>query len=114
MLWNCRKPLVEHELEDVVISLDDEGTPPKIRAPMADRLDEADELALVRSRFEVPSRKGPTKERDGVPILMKDSSEAGAGRVAVDDECGVEVREMEHWRRTQRGFEGHKCRVGGL
>ena len=27
MLWNCRKPLVEHELEGVVISPDDESAP---------------------------------------------------------------------------------------
>jgi len=62
----------------------------------------------------VPSRKGPTEERDGTPVLMKDGSEAGAGRVAVHDERGVEVREMEHWRCTQRGLKGRKCRVGGL
>ena len=77
-------------------------------------MNETDELALVRSCFEVASRKGPTEERHGIPVLMKDGSEAGAGRVAVDDERGVEVREMEHGRRTQRCLEGHKCRIGGL
>ena len=81
---------------------------------MADRLDETDELALVRSRFEVPSRKGSTEECDGIPVLMKDGSEAKAERVTVDNERGVEVREMEHGRRTQSCLEGRKCRIGGL
>ena len=77
-------------------------------------MNETDELVLVRRRFEMPSHKGPTEERDGIPVLMKDGSEARAGRVAVDDERGVEVREMEHGRRTQRCLEGRKCHVGGL
>ena len=59
-------------------------------------MNETDELVLVRRRFEMPSHKGPTKERGGVPVLMKDGAEARAGRVAVDDERGIEVREMEH------------------
>ena len=59
-------------------------------------MNKTDELALVRSRFEVASRKCPTEERHGIPVLMKDGSEVGAGCVAVDDEHGVEVWEMEY------------------
>jgi hypothetical protein len=47
MLRKRREPLVQQVLEAVVVGFDDEPASPKVRPPVSDRQDEADELPFV-------------------------------------------------------------------
>jgi hypothetical protein len=48
MLRNCGEPLVEDELEAVMIPTHLEGMAPNVGSPIFDSFDEADEFTLVR------------------------------------------------------------------
>ena len=59
-------------------------------------LDQTDQLALICSNLQVANSEWPAEERQRALALMQNSPEAGAGRVAVDEELEVEVRKMQH------------------
>jgi hypothetical protein len=75
VLWNRHKALIEEVHEAAVVGLDDEATPPQVRAPVVDRLDQADELAFIRGKGSVSWRNGPAEEGDRVSLLDKNSAE---------------------------------------
>ena len=77
-LRNRRQPLIKHKLEGVVVGLYDEGAPPKIWSPMADCLNEPNNLVLVGRRLEMPCCEGVAEECNRPPILMKHYAEAEA------------------------------------
>jgi hypothetical protein len=47
MLWYGGKALVQQKLEAVMVSFDDEGTPPEIWLPMAHGLNQTNKLPLI-------------------------------------------------------------------
>jgi len=54
-------------------------------------------------------RERLAEERQRPSTLMWNSAEAGAGRVAVDDEIDVEVRELQHRCSREGMLEGVEC-----
>lgn len=91
-----------------------ETTPPKIRPPVLDSLDESDQFAFVRRQGAMSWSDGPAEECDGM-VLEQHRTEAVSGRVALDDERPGEVRKREHWRGREGGFESCErrlCRLG--
>jgi hypothetical protein len=58
--------------------------------PMADGLDQPNQLAFIGSKLEIARRKRSAEE--GKCALMKHSPEAGAGRIAINHERLGEVR----------------------
>ena len=61
MLRYRGEPLVEEVLEAEVVSLDDEVAPPQIGLSVPDRLDQADELALVGCERPMSGRDRPAE-----------------------------------------------------
>lgn len=64
---------------------------------MLDRLDEADQLALVGGQLGVVGRHGAAEEGDRAGALVKNRTDTCAGCIAVDDEPGGEVRQGQGW-----------------
>ena len=64
---------------------------------MLDRLDEADQLALVGGQLGVVGHHGAAEEGNRAGALVKNSTDACAGGIAVDDERGGEVRQLQGW-----------------
>ncbi|KAJ1270264.1 hypothetical protein BS78_06G040800 [Paspalum vaginatum] len=110
MPMSAHTVLVEEVLQAVVVGLDDEASPPEVRAPVPDRLDEADELALVGGERAVARCHKPTEESDRVALLDQDRAEAERGRVALDDEQLGEVRHGEDGGGRDGGLERCECR----
>jgi hypothetical protein len=108
MLWNCRESLVQEVLQAEVVCAHDEFA----RPPMANGLDQANQLALLGGEFGMMRRHDPTEESHGPVILMQDRAHARARCAAVDDEGAVEVRPLRYRCRGQRRLEGFKCRRG--
>jgi hypothetical protein len=84
VLWNGGETLVEEELQAVVVGADEEATPPQIWAPMANRLHESDELALVGRDLQMLWRDVGRKVRYAViarHAIWKRSSAGGSGGV---------------------------------
>ena len=79
---------------------------PEIRAPVTNSLDEPNELALVCRELGMLRGHGAAEERDRPSALVEDSAETRARSFAVDDECLVEVRQLEHRSRCQCVLEG--------
>jgi hypothetical protein len=69
MLGNHHEPLVEQVLEAVMIGLDDEPATLKVRPPVPNRLNKADELTLIGSKGVVAGRHGPAVERKRMALL---------------------------------------------
>jgi len=76
VLRNRCETLVEEEAKTPVIHAHHETAPPQVRAPMPNRLDEPDQLALVGSELGVTRRDGPAEERDRPSSLMKHGAKA--------------------------------------
>jgi hypothetical protein len=70
MLRDHGEPLVQQEFETVVISTHDEAAAPQIRAPMADGVDEPDQLPLIRGERAVAWRDLPAEECERVFLLQ--------------------------------------------
>jgi hypothetical protein len=77
MLRYRGEPLVEEVLEAEVISLDDEVSPPQIGPLVPDRLDQADELALVGGEHTMSRRDRPAEESHWVSFLDKYHAKPG-------------------------------------
>lgn len=92
MLGNRGESLVQHEFEGVVVRSDDEVPTPQIGMPMADGLDQPNQLAFIGSKLEIARRKRSAEEGKCAVALMKHSPEAGAGRIAINHERLGEVR----------------------
>ena len=69
MLWDRCKPLVQQEHQTVVISLHREAAAPEVRAPMADCVDETDELPFVGGEGAVTGSHQAAEVGDGVFVL---------------------------------------------
>jgi hypothetical protein len=76
MLRDRREALIEQELQVVVIGFDEEATPLEVRPPIANGLDQADELAFVGGEGAVSWRYRPAEERHRVALLDEDRAEA--------------------------------------
>jgi hypothetical protein len=92
VLRDGAQPLVQEELEGVVVCADSERLRPKIWTPVKNRLKQPNKLSLVCCKLGVARCDGPAVEHNGTAILVQDCAEAGAGGVTVDDESAVEVR----------------------
>lgn len=97
MLQNYGQALVEHEVEGIMICANDEVATPKVRPPMADRLDQADQLLFIRSEFQMTGHKRLAEEHEGTRALMEDHPKARPRCIAVHCEWLVEVWEMQDW-----------------
>jgi len=115
VLWYGAEVLMEEELGGVVVCAHHERAGPQIRPPVPHRLDEADEFALIRREFGVLWCHWSTIERDWFTVLMKHDAKARAGSIAVDDEGGVEVQQLQGWTGRERLLEGneHRFRLTG-
>jgi hypothetical protein len=78
MLRYSGQALIKQIFEVIVLSLDHECAAPEIRSPMANRMDEADELALVGRELCVACDDGPTEEGDRPCALVQDGAKARA------------------------------------
>jgi hypothetical protein len=96
-----------------MVSANRKVTPPLVRAPGTDGLDEADELPLVSLHLEMAGGKWIAEVSEGPGALMKDRTEPHTRRVTVDDEELGEIQHLEHRPCRQgvlKGVEGG-CRV---
>jgi hypothetical protein len=112
MLRDRREALIEHVLQAVVIGLDEEATPPKVRPPIEDGLDKADEFALIGGEGAVAWRYRPAEERHRVAFLDEDRAEAVRRSITFDDERLGEVRHGEDRSGGDgrlEGVEGRCC-----
>ncbi|KAJ1256975.1 hypothetical protein BS78_K256500 [Paspalum vaginatum] len=105
MLGNRGQALVQQVLQAVMVRLDAKAATPKVRPPVAHRLDQADELALVRRKCSVSRCHGPAEEGDRMALLDEDCAEPVRRSVALDDEGLAEVRHGQHGRRGDRVLE---------
>jgi hypothetical protein len=93
VLQNRGEALVEQVLETIVVRLDGETPPPKVWPPVANGLDQADELPLISCEGAVTWSHRPTEESDGVALLDEHRAEAVRRSVALYDKLLGEVRE---------------------
>jgi hypothetical protein len=105
MLRNSGQPLVEEELQDVVVGADEEAPTPEVEALVPHRLYQADELPLVSRQLAMASSERAAEEGQGPLPLVEHGAEARARGVTVDDELPAKVRHLEHWSRRQRPLE---------
>lgn len=63
---------------------------------MTDSIENINELTLVCRKLGVSRSNGPTEECQGIPAFVLDRPKASAECVALDDEDGREVRQLEH------------------
>jgi hypothetical protein len=65
MLRNSGQPLVEEELQAVVVGADEEAPAPDVGAPVPHRLYQADEFPLVSRQLAVASSERAAEEGQG-------------------------------------------------
>jgi hypothetical protein len=94
--------LIQKKSQAAVVGADDERTTPEVRAPVAHRLDEPDELALIRRQLGVSRGDGPAEECDWPGALVKYSSDPRPRGVAFHNEVAVERRKLQNWGCRQR------------
>lgn len=90
VLWDRHQALVEEEFEAIVVRSHQEASAPEVWAPMADGVDEADELLFVGSEGTVPWRDGPAEVGD--PVLLQTchcTTENPTSRTAAAGRCGA-------------------------
>lgn len=102
VLGNRGEALVQDVLERLVVSADHKGASPKVWAPVAHRLREPDQLSLICCKAAVSGRQSTAEEGDGAVVQVQDRPYSGPGRVALDYEGLVEVREREGGSRGER------------
>jgi len=78
MLWNRGEALIQHVLQRKMIGTNDETMTPKVGSPVPDRLNQADELALISSHLQVARREGLAEEGQGSGALMQDGTKPRA------------------------------------
>jgi hypothetical protein len=61
-----------------MVSLDHERAAPEIRSPLADRVDQVDELVLIGRKLRVACGNGPAEEGDRPRALMQIGAESRA------------------------------------
>jgi hypothetical protein len=76
VLWNYRKPLIQNELERLVVSADNESTTPDIWAPMPYCLRKINEFPLIGCQAAMSRWKSAAKERDGAICLVENCPNA--------------------------------------
>jgi hypothetical protein len=69
---------------------------------VVNRLDEPNELTLIRGQLGVARGEWPTEEGHQTGALMEHHTNAGARGVALDDELMVEDGKLEERRRGER------------
>ena len=109
VLWNCSEALIQYKLQTPVIGMNSEWTPPQVRTPMSDNLDQTDELMLICRQRGMMGGDRPAEEGHHNIPLMEDNTEPCTQHIAVDAEALGEVRKLEQGRRHQRLFEGQEC-----
>lgn len=112
MLWNCGEPLVEQELEAVMVRAHQELPTPKIRAPVAHCLDQANELTLVRRQLGMAGSNLATEESNGADALIQDRPKPRPRCVALHDEGSHEVWKLQDRGRSKRVLERLKGSSG--
>jgi hypothetical protein len=75
---------------------------------VAHRFDQPNELPLIGGQLGVLQCDWAAVEGNRATILMGHVNETGARRVTVDDEGGIEVRQLEHRAGDQGLLEGVK------
>ena len=111
MLRHRRQTLVQQELEAVVIGADPERPAPKIWPPVVHRLDQADDLLLVRRKLKVAGGERVTEEGEWPLVPMKDRPKPHTGGVAVNNKWAVESRHLQDGTHREGVFQGleHCC-----
>jgi hypothetical protein len=101
--------LVQQELEAVVVRTHTERPTPKIRSPVAHRLDQPDKLALICRELVMASGEGAAEEGQRSLTLVEDGVKADARGVAVHHEWHDEIRHLEDGSRREHPLESHEC-----
>ena len=84
--------MIQHELERIVVCPDGEVSAAEVGTPVANRLDEPNQLGFVCGELEMSSRERTTEEGTGAIALMQDRAEARARRVVVHREGVGEIQ----------------------
>jgi hypothetical protein len=96
-----------------VIGAHDEGVWPQVGPPMANRLDEADELTLICGQLGVVQADGAAEEGDRPAPLMQHGPEPGG--VAVHHERRRKVQKLEYREAVSVAFrESNAAAMAGV
>jgi hypothetical protein len=90
VLWDRGYALIDQELEVVVVQADEERPAPKVRPPVANSLNKADEFTLVSRQLGMLTRNQSIEECHHTVALMYYGVESGARSVTLDNEFLVE------------------------
>lgn len=90
-MWDRGEPLIEQELEAIVVRSHDELTPPKIWAPVAHRLDEANKLSLLRCKLAMPRSDLEAEEGNWAAPLVQNRAKPRSRCIALNNEGTCEV-----------------------
>ena len=101
-----RQPLIQEELQAVVVRANVEGPSPQVWPPMTNGLHKANELPLVCRQLKMAWSERPAEESEGPIALMKHGAEPGARGVTVHHERAVEVGHLEDGARREGPLEG--------
>jgi hypothetical protein len=71
--------------------------------------DQTDEFPLISGKLGMSQRDLLAEEGDGTIALMKNGTEARAGRIALDDEVAPEVPQLQHRCCSEGTLQGPKC-----
>jgi hypothetical protein len=104
--------LIQQKLQRVVVCPHHKGAGPEVWPPMAHRFDQPNELPLIGGQLGVLRCDGAAVEGNGATVLMENGTKIGAKRVAVVDEGGIEVRQLECRASDQGLLEGVEGLVG--
>jgi hypothetical protein len=99
VLGNGRQALIKQVFETEVVCLDHERAAPKIRSPVADYLDQPDELLFVGRQLGMAWRE----------LLAVEDNRA---RAALNGEVLIKVRELDYRCRCQLALERPEHRLG--
>uniref|UniRef100_A0A0A9APX8 Uncharacterized protein n=1 Tax=Arundo donax TaxID=35708 RepID=A0A0A9APX8_ARUDO len=86
MLWDRCEPLVQKKLKAMMISTNNERSPPKIWPPMSYGLNKSNKLSFIGSQFGMAWCNRPTEESDRSSALMKNHTKPRARSIALHHE----------------------------
>ena len=81
---------------------------PKIRSPMMDCFDKANQFSFIGRQFGMLRSHRPPKESKSTVTLMKNSTKPGAGRITVNHKFLGKIRQLQQWRKHECSFKIQK------
>lgn len=91
-----------------MISSDAERPCPEVRSPVADGLNQLDELPFIGCQFGVSGSDRMAEEGDRALALVEDIAKTRAGGITLNENLAVEVGQMQDRAGGERGLEGIK------